>query len=242
MMKRNFVVMLMGLSLLLTGCAGQGGLMPLTDTMVAEGGSVVKTTVGYTADASVAKEHTVHDTLRNRDNAVASAHEKSGLTMSWQAVVKTIQYPGMAEAVTVTEYLPVIAFREQARFDQPLPTAPSEHPVWRTAREIFHDIKDGTIIGLGIHATDNILSAAVGKKDASYAGDVQFNQSHNGSDGVGPVTTTTGESSPISSSGPAAPAASPAVDPAPSAPIPDSPPINTGDGGGYFDPEGNWHP
>lgn len=232
-------VMAMGLALLLTGCGGKGGLMPLTDTMVAEGGEVIKTTAGYTADASVAKEHAVHDTLRNRDNAVREAHEKSGLTMSWQPVVKTIQYPGMAEAVTVTEYLPVIAFREQARFDQPLPLAPSEHPVWKTAREIFHDIKDGTIIGLGINATDNILSAAVGKKDASYAGDVQFNQSHNGSDGVGPVTTTAGESSPIGSSGPAT---SPVVDPVPAAPIPDQTPINTGDGGGFFDGDGVWHP
>ena len=173
----------------LSGCGSKGGLIPLTDTMVNEAGKGVQNTAGYTADASVAKEHEIHDTLRNRDNTIRKAHENSGMTMSWQPVVKTVQYPGMIEPVTTTEYLPVVSYREQARFDQQLPTEPSEHPVWKTVRSVSGDIKDGTIIGMGINAADNVLSAAVAKPDNRYNGDVQFNQSHNQGDGTGPVTT-----------------------------------------------------
>ncbi|MBU0665339.1 MAG: hypothetical protein KJ990_12460 [Proteobacteria bacterium] len=229
MKKNSFVLLTLAVGLLLPGCAGKGGLMPVTDTMVTESGSVFKTTAGYTADASVLKEREVHETLRNRDEAIKAAHAVSGMTMSWQAVVKTVQYPGMPDAVIVTEYLPVIAFKEQARFDQPLPTAPSEHPVWKTVRGVVSDIKDGTLIGLGINAADNVLSAAVGKKDATYEGDVQFNQSHNGNDGAGPVTTsavsTAGESSPIGS-GPVIPGEDSVVEPVPTAPIPEPETIN----------------
>lgn len=174
----------------LSGCGDKGGLIPLTDTMVNEAGEVVQKTGKYTADASVAKEHEVHDTLRNRDNNVRRAHEKSGMTLSWQPVQKTVQYPGMTGPVTTTEYLPVVSYRDQADFGQQLPVEPSEHPVWKTIRSGVKDVKDGTIIGMGINAADNVLSAAVGKSDNRYMGDVQFNQSHNQGNGVGPVTTT----------------------------------------------------
>jgi len=174
----------------LIGCGPKGGLIPLTDTAINEAGDVVQNAAGHTADASVAKEHEVHDTLRNRDNNIRKAHEKSGMTMTWQPVKKTIQYPGMPEAITTTEYLPVISYREQADFRQPLPTEPSEHPVWKTVRSVAKDVKDGTVVGMGINAADNVLSAAVGKSDNRYMGDATFNQSHNQGDGVGPVTTT----------------------------------------------------
>lgn len=183
-----FLAAMLALLSLLSGCVGQTAPIPLTDTTINEAGDVVKTAAGHTADASVAKEHEVHDTLRNRDNQIRRAHANSGMTMSWQPVQKTVQYPGMAEPITTTEYLPVISYREQAVFRQPLPTEPSEHPVWKTVRSVAKDVKDGTIIGMGINAADNVLSAAVGKRDAQYNGDVQFNQSHNQGDGIGPVT------------------------------------------------------
>ena len=183
-----FLIVFLSLMLGLSGCGEKGGLIPLTDTMVNDAGEALEKTGAYTRDASVAKEHEVHATLRNRDNAIARAHKNSGMTMSWQQVTKTVQYPGMSAPVTTTEYLPVVSYREQPRFDQQLPTEPSEHPVWKTIRSGVKDIKDGTIIGMGINAADNVLSAAVGKPDNRYMGDVQFNQSHNQGDGVGPVT------------------------------------------------------
>ncbi|KJR97278.1 MAG: hypothetical protein VR65_25445 [Desulfobulbaceae bacterium BRH_c16a] len=191
MIRSFFVLFVCLLSVFfLAGCGNKGGLIPLTNTMVNEAGEVVKTAAGYTADASVAKEHEVHDTLRNRDAMIAKAQKNNGFSLEWKSVEKTVFYPGMSEPITVKEPMPEVRYSPPAEFNQPLPVTPSEHPVWKTVRSVAGDIKDGTIIGLGVNAADNVLSAAVGKPDNRYNGDVQFNQSHNKGDGVGPVTNT----------------------------------------------------
>ena len=136
-----FVVVFCLLSLsLLSGCGSDGGMMPLTDETVKQGADVVKTTSGYTKDASVMKEAEVHKTLRNRDQMIKEAHKNSGMKMEWQAMEETVYYPGMTEPVKATKCMPVISYREKAEFNQPLPQQQSEHPAWKTTASVFHDI------------------------------------------------------------------------------------------------------
>lgn len=110
---------------LLASCASQ--TMPLDSTFIDATGNVITRPAGYTRDASVAKEHEVHETLRHRDLMYSQAYQYSGFTMDY----KEVRLAGGAVA-----FLPVVSFRETPRFEQPLPTAPSAHPVWGFANNL----------------------------------------------------------------------------------------------------------
>lgn len=179
-----FVMAIMFLSL--QGCASDG-LIPITDSMVTATGDVVENTIAYTRDASIAKENEVHKTLRNRDKMIKDSHARSGMKMTWQALPETVFYPGMKEAVTVTRYFPVVEYREPARFEQRLPTEPSKHPVWAFAESFGNNLVNKTFLGLVVTETASTLRAGVSAAAPKYNGDVQFNQSHNQRDGIGPV-------------------------------------------------------
>ena len=103
------------LALLLSGCAGE--YYPISDETIQKGGE-------YTRDASVAKEEAVHKTLRNRDNQYAKAYATAGTKISFEMV--QVQ-PGI-----YIQVIKELAMKESPRFDTPLPTAPSEHPLWKT--------------------------------------------------------------------------------------------------------------
>ena len=176
--------------LFLSGCTTGGGLIPLTDTMVSETGEVVEKVAGYTADASVAKEHEVHDTLRNRDAMIAKAQAKSGFKLEWQPVDETVFYPGMAEPITVKKSMPKVSYTEPAEFNQALPTEPSQHPVWKTINNVSGKIVDATADTIKIVKVLDVMGDMAGDAGDDYNGDVVNNQSHNLGPGTGPVTTT----------------------------------------------------
>lgn len=113
-------------ALFMTGCATQG-FIPLTDTQIDAAGNLIEKPIGATRDASVAKEHEVHQTLRNRDQQYRKAYEKSGFSMSYE----------QHEINGVVVMLPIMEFKEAPRFEQPLPTKPSEHPVWRFGEKVM---------------------------------------------------------------------------------------------------------
>jgi len=104
--------------LLLTGCADGITSIPAD---VVEGAVVA---AGYTKDASVAKEHEVHATLRHRDKQYAAAYATAGFKVKFKMQEVT---PGVF--VQVIEEL---AMKESPRFEQDLPVVPSVHPMWAT--------------------------------------------------------------------------------------------------------------
>jgi len=175
-MKRFLVVA--GLAVLVSGCAGTA--IPVTEEILDEAGNVIKTTTRYVADSSVAKEEMVHKTLQNRDKQIVEDGKNSGFSAEFELVDAA---PGLKIQV-----MKKVSYSERGRFEQQLPTEPSAHPAWKTIERLGVKVIDGTIIGMGINAGKEVLQDAVAKKDNQYLGDVQYNQSHNQGDGVGPVT------------------------------------------------------
>lgn len=112
---------------MLTGCVAQG-YVPLTETQINEVGEIVEMPIGATRDASIAKEGFVHRSLQRRDIEYGKAYKESGFKMEFASV---------EIAKGIVAYLPKsISFKEVPRFEQPLPLAPSEHPVWKTVNNV----------------------------------------------------------------------------------------------------------
>lgn len=176
--------------LFLSGCAGDGGLIPVTDTMVNDAGETIQKVAGYTRDASVAKEHEVHQTLRNRDRMIVKAQDKSGFKLEWQEVKETVFYQGMAGPVEITRSMPKVSYTEPAAFDQVLPTEPSRHPVWKTVENIGGKVVDATADTIKVVKVLNVLGAVADNAGDTYGGDVIHNQSGNQGPGIGPVSQT----------------------------------------------------
>lgn len=185
-MKKQFAAVAV-LSVLLIGCSKTytpikrevvnretGEVLVDPDT-----GAALTETIGYTTDSHVAREHDVHETLRNRDREYRAAHKNSGFTMKYQVVkINGSDIP-----------LPVIDFRETPRFEQPLPVSPSEHPVWKFANNVA---EKGLWAWLGYNFFDFGKEALAGAKESyNFSGDNQFNESFgkvnnniNGRDGI----------------------------------------------------------
>lgn len=158
-MKQGIVWLAVVACLALSGCAG--GSVPITEEVFDEAGDVVKVTTKYVADASVAKETVVHQTLQNRDRMIAKDAKDSGMKMEWETVEETIQMPGQAPIV-MKRAMPKITYRERGQFNQKLPTQPSVHPGYATAERIVDKVVNGTIIGLGITEGADVVKAAIG--------------------------------------------------------------------------------
>lgn len=166
---RNFI--LIGLLLwLISGCAGSGSFVPITDTMVTESGEVVTTTAGYTKDASIAKEHDVHDTLRNRDIMYARMYSTSGTKLEFEMVEVS---PGVKIQV-----LKSITQRDAPNFEQKLPTAPSVHPVWHTVENVVESVGKFSLMAYGINALSNVWQAGLDSAEMNVGGDYNI-ESHN---------------------------------------------------------------
>jgi len=169
------------LPLLVTGCAG--GYFPISDEMV--GGA--KDSVSFIKDASVAKELAVHGTLRHRDTMIKEAHAHAGFKLDWASREEKIQVPGMEGPIVLSRQFPIVTYVEQARFDQPLPMAPSEHPIYKTAQAIIPAVASSIVTGvIGWKGLD-VLSGGWKATAPRYEGPVN---SHN------PTTTIMTEIAP----------------------------------------------
>jgi len=134
MRKILLAVLILGLG----GCAGSGGFIPVPEDVIDAAGVHTVKIAGYTKDASVAKEEAVMRTLRWRDTQYQKAYAESGFELEF----------AMVNINGASAYLPKkISYREAPKFDQPLPTTPSEHPVWKTSGDIVKTIAKYGMIG-----------------------------------------------------------------------------------------------
>jgi len=159
--------------LFLSGCAG-GGLMPITDTMINEGGGVINKTAGYTADASVAKEHEVHQTLRNRDRLIAKDAALPTVSLQFEMVEVS---PGVH-----VQIMKSLSVRESAKFNNQLPVQPSIHPVWAWATKTADGFIDLGKMFTGFYFAEKFASNFVESAKPNFYGPYQpgqINQSYN---------------------------------------------------------------
>lgn len=166
-MKKVFSVLAM---FSMVGCSA----VPITTETINEAGEATTKTTGYVKDASVAKEHEVHETLRNRDREYGKAYKQSGFKMEFALV-------DVGNGLKV--YLPKeISFKETPRFEQKLPTEPSKHPMWNT----FDKLLDNGLYAFGIGALLDFGKTAVKEAGNTYQGDLTNS---------GNVNNATGENS-----------------------------------------------
>ena len=101
----------------------------------------------------------IHNTLQNRDRMISEAHVNDGFKMSFTMVEVA---PGV-KALLPQE----ISYKEQAKFNQPLPTTPTEHPAWRAVERIGVAAIQGTVIGFGINAASDVLQSGIAASRSS---------------------------------------------------------------------------
>ncbi|MCB2218044.1 MAG: hypothetical protein KQH59_18435 [Desulfobulbaceae bacterium] len=174
------VFLMLGVVFLLMGCSEK--LYPVMEAAT-DGAPKVTQQV---ADSSVSKESVVHVSLQNRDIQYRKAYEESGLKLTWKEFTMKFKLPGMTDVYEVSQMMPEIEFRESPKFDQPLPTEPSEHPVWKFANNVV----DKTLIGWGFDRLAYVLHGSGGRQ--YYAGDYSPNYQNPVNTGDGTLTFTPG--------------------------------------------------
>jgi hypothetical protein len=136
-------------ALLLSSCAEY---YPLSDETLQAGGE-------YTRDASVAKEAEVHKTLRHRDTQIFKDNQTPTFKLTWKPVQETYQFPGMSAPITMSRVFPEVEVAQKTPFTQPLPVAPSIHPVWKFGEKVADNVLFGWLgwlIGdMNKHSVDN---------------------------------------------------------------------------------------
>lgn len=151
--------------LFLGGCANSGlSVIPLD--AYNEAGEVIGQTTATVADASIAKELAYVDMRKARDRAVAKVPTKMDISFSVEQVAGVVYV------------LPNIQSQEAPVFE-PMPSGPSEHPVWGTFNTAIRTI---TPYGFGYLAVDSITGAFKSFADNAgdtYQGPVVMSQSHN---------------------------------------------------------------
>lgn len=157
-MRLTCVALIMAL---LSSCAG--GPVQIPYTLLGQDGEVVETGFRTVADASVAKEIAVHETLRNRDRQYARAYQQSGFDVEFELVEVA---PGLKVQV-----MKRVGFREAPDFSTPLPTAPSVHPVWHTVDNVVDNIGRYGLIGYSVHEGAGVLKAGIDALKDSGGGD-----------------------------------------------------------------------
>lgn len=153
-----FVVVVLGL----VGCGKDGSIA--VEPIKVEGDTINKVT-GTISDASTIKEVTVHQTLQARDRAYVKAHKESGFHVAFKMQEVT---PGV-----FVQVMDDVSFREAPRFEQPLPTAPSEHPVWRTAERLGGKFVDTWLYWTGITEFADIQKKSLEAAQPKYYGNFQ---------------------------------------------------------------------
>lgn len=145
---------------LLSGCASDGSVslssLPIGDEAVTK-------LSGNITDASTIKETVVHQSLQNRDRAYTKAHKESGFRVKFKM-----------EQVSPGVYVQVmedVSFREAPRFEQPLPTAPSEHPLWKTLDRLGGKAMDTVLWWKGIAEVADVQKHSLDAAQTKYFGD-----------------------------------------------------------------------
>jgi len=101
----------------------------------------------------------IHNTLQNRDQMIKEAHVNDGFKMSF-AMVEVA--PGV-RALLPQE----ISYKEQAKFEQNLPTAPEEHPAWKAVERIGVAAIQGTVKGCGMNSASDVLQSGIAASKSS---------------------------------------------------------------------------
>lgn len=168
-MKNLIITALAVLSL--SGCAYDSGSLDMGEVKIE--GEPATTVTGQIKDASVQKEALYGQMRQNRDNKQKAMYDKSGFKQTWKRVEKktVMKINGQEIVMESTEYLPEVEFREAPRFDQPLPTGPSEHPVWRFGEKVIDKGVDGFLWFTGIKQLGSVLKGAQDTAQPKYYGD-----------------------------------------------------------------------
>ena len=156
-------ILLLACLILLTGC-GDGGMMNVTKLPVSD--ETITEVTGSITDTSVQKEALYTNMVKNRDRAYVKMYGQSGVNIKFKLVEVA---PGIK--IQVMEELTI---RETPRFQQDLPTGPSEHPAWRFGEKVLTKSFDTFLWWTGIDAGKAVLSESIKNAQPRYYGN--YNQ------------------------------------------------------------------
>lgn len=148
------------LLILLAGC-GSGGVMDISKLPVSD--ETITEVTGSITDTSVQKEALFTNMVKNRDRTYAKMYAQSGFNVKFKLVEVT---PGVK-----IQMMEEVTFRESPRFEQPLPTGPSEHPAWKFGEKVLTKSMDTFLWWTGIDAAKAVFSESIKSAQPRYYGD-----------------------------------------------------------------------
>lgn len=154
------IISLVVLAIALSGC-GSGDVMNISKLPISD--EIVTEVTGSITDSSVQKEALYTNMVKNRDRAYVKMYAQSGVNIKFKLVEVS---PGVK--IQVMEELTI---RETPRFQQDLPTGPSEHPVWRFGEKVLTKGFDTFLWWTGIDAGKAILTESIKSAQPRYYGD-----------------------------------------------------------------------
>jgi len=144
---------------ILSGC-GSGGVMDVSKLPVSD--ETITSITGSITDTSVQKEALYTDMVKNRDKLYRSMYAQSGFNVKFKLVE-------VAPGVKI-QMMEEVTFRESPRFEQQLPTGPSEHPVWRFGEKVLVKGMDTFLWWTGITQLFNSQNKALDSTQTKYYG------------------------------------------------------------------------
>ena len=156
-MKTFFALIIAGLAL--SGCADTG-TMNLGSHVV--NGEQVLGITGNVKDASVQKEALFFKAHETRDKAYQKMYSQSGFNVKFEMIEVA---PGVKVQV-----MKEVSFKESPRFEQPLPSGPSVHPVWRSFDNAIDKGANMFLWWTGITQGVDLLKNAQNKAAPQYYG------------------------------------------------------------------------
>jgi hypothetical protein len=148
------------LVVLLAGC-GSGGVMDISKLPVSD--ETITEITGSITDTSVQKEALFTNMVKNRDRLYSKMYAQSGFSVKFKLVEVS---PGVK-----IQMMEEVSFRETPRFQQDLPTGPSEHPVWRFGERVLAKGFDTFLWWTGIDAMKEIANTSIKNSQPRYYGD-----------------------------------------------------------------------
>ena len=155
-MKYFAVLVLM---LFLSSC-GDSGFLNLAK-MPVDGDQITQIT-GQVKDSSVQKEALYLQSRQHRDSLQRSMYKESGLQVKF--VMKEVA-PGV-----FVQMMETVTMRESPKFDQPLPTGPSVHPLWGTINNVVDKGISGLLWYTGIKEAGTFLGKQTDNTGTKYYG------------------------------------------------------------------------
>jgi hypothetical protein len=146
-------------AILLAGCNSAG---PLNITSLPVGNETIEKLSGDITDTSVQKEALFTNMVKNRDNVYKALYPNSGTKIEFELVEAA---PGVK-----IQMIKSITSREAPRFAQALPTGPSEHPFWGTAKLFLEKGFSAFISYEGITEGAGVIKSALGAAQPKYYG------------------------------------------------------------------------